>query len=257
MKRRYALLAFLGLFVISCGPTKLPKTVLKNATAKKVIRYHDLSTPHFKTLYAHLRATYDDGKDRQSISLSMRMHKDDTIWISAKLAGLIPLAKMIITPQRVQFYEKIHHQYFDGGFELLSKWLGTPVDFKKVQNLLLGQALYKLKKGNYQLKTSEEGYALTLDEANPIQKFFLLNKHTFRLKKEQLKNNFSQQELTVTYSKYTLINQFYFPKKITVLVTQHKKKTTQININYRSIEINKELTFPFKIPSGYKEIQLR
>mgnify|MGYP000610213333 CR=1 FL=1 len=35
------------------------------------------------------------------------------------------------------------------------------------------------------------------------------------------------------------------------------KNLTTINIEYRSVEFNNDLTFPFSIPSGYKEISLK
>ena len=31
---------------------------------------------------------------------------------------------------------------------------------------------------------------------------------------------------------------------------------TQLDLEYRSLEFNKNISFPFKIPSGYKEIIL-
>ncbi len=93
------------------------------------------------------------------MTVNFRMKKDDTIWMSGQLLG-IPLAKVMITPNSVQFYEKITRTYFDGDFRLLSDLLGTPLDFQKVQNLLLGQTIYDLREERYQLTESARGYQL-------------------------------------------------------------------------------------------------
>ena len=42
-------------------------------------------------------------------------------------------------------------------------------------------------------------------------------------------------------------------KNITIIANQGDG-TTKINIDYRSLEFNESVTFPFSIPSGYEEI---
>ena len=45
------------------------------------------------------------------------------------------------------------------------------------------------------------------------------------------------------------------PKGITIIANE-KESTTKINIDYRSLEFNQPVSFPFEIPSGYKEITI-
>ena len=69
------------------------------------------------------------------------MEKDKIIWLSAPLS----VAKVMITPDKVSYYNNWENVYFDGDFSLLSDLLGTELDFTKVQNLLLGETLFDLK----------------------------------------------------------------------------------------------------------------
>ena len=69
-------------------------------------------------------------------------------------------------------------------------------------------------------------------------------------------NQEKQQLLTVSYPNYKNIKGEQFPENINIRAIDHKKLTT-INIEYRSVEFNENLTFPFSIPSGYKEISLK
>ena len=43
------------------------------------------------------------------------------------------------------YYEKISGEYFEGNFSSLSQFLGTDLDFNKIQNLVLGRAMDDLK----------------------------------------------------------------------------------------------------------------
>jgi hypothetical protein len=58
------------------------------------------------------------------------------------------------------YYEKLQRTYFDGDFSLLSKWLGAELDYEKVQNILLGQAVLNLKKGKYNSEIANNLYQL-------------------------------------------------------------------------------------------------
>jgi hypothetical protein len=53
------------------------------------------------------------------------------------------MAKASITPTSVSYYGT----YFEGDFSALSQWLGTDLDYNKIQNMLLGEALI-YQKGN-------------------------------------------------------------------------------------------------------------
>ena len=37
----------------------------------------------------------------------------------------IPMAKALITPTRVSYYEKINNTYFDGDYSILTKMIGN------------------------------------------------------------------------------------------------------------------------------------
>ena len=54
------------------------------------------------------------------------MEKDKTIWINATLG----LARAIITPDKVRFYNRINNQYFEGDYTLISNLLGIELNLK-------------------------------------------------------------------------------------------------------------------------------
>jgi hypothetical protein len=48
--------------------------------------------------------------------------------------------KSIDNSNSVSYYEKIKGTYFEGDFSV-SQWLGTDLDYSKIQNLLVGKHL--------------------------------------------------------------------------------------------------------------------
>ena len=129
MIKKIATIFLISLLLIGCGSKK--KTVkIEDAATSKVVSMHYGKEVDFKTLNSRLRLQYQDEERSQSLTVSFRMQKDSAIWMSAQLLG-IPLAKALITKDRVSYYEKIGKTYFDGDYSLVSKWIGTDLRSSK------------------------------------------------------------------------------------------------------------------------------
>lgn len=247
------------LILLTLGACKSKKTVtesnLENLSVKKIVSNHYENAFDQKTVYARLTTRYSDKRSSLKLSIKMRLEKDKTIWLSATKLG-IPVAKLLITPDRVQYYEKIQRVYFDGDYALLNKWLKTELDFYKLQNLLLGQAVNDLKKGRYSSEITNNSYELTPKKNGDLYKIlFFMNPESFKLDKQVVRDSEKEQVFTVSYPKYSTIEEEQFPEKIQITAVDNKNRTL-INIEYRGVEFNRKLTFPFTIPGNYKEIKL-
>ncbi|MDV7186489.1 DUF4292 domain-containing protein [Lutibacter sp. TH_r2] len=250
----------IALLIITLSACKTQKNVtnagISTIATKKIISNHYNNSFNQKTIYAKINAKYKGKKASATVSVRLRLEKDKTIWLSATKFG-IPLAKVKITPTRVSYYEKLSKTYFDGDFTLLSNWLGTELDYEKVQNILLGQAVMNLRKGKYISSIENNLYEVKPKKDNDLFGIlFFLNPENFKVNKQEINNPKEKQLLSVSYPIYNLIEGEQFPKKIDIRAIDNKDLTT-INIEYKSVEFNKELTFPFEIPNGYKEITLK
>ena len=128
-----------------------------NLSAKQIIKNHQKSQAKFKTLVGKLKADYTKDDESKGTTINLRIEKDKTIWMSTPFL----VAKVLITTDKVSFYNKLDNTYFEGDFKLLSNFVGTDLDFRKVQNILLGNALFELEKGNYLVSTKGDSYSLT------------------------------------------------------------------------------------------------
>ncbi|PZD79073.1 DUF4292 domain-containing protein [Mesonia sp. K7] len=256
MIRKIGLIICSFLFLVSCGAKKkLPVgEVADNVSTKTLVKAHKDAEVDFRTLQARVRGAYKSEDDEQSIAIALRMEKDQAIWLSAKLGGVIPLAKAYITPGKVQFYEKINQEYFDGDFLLLTDWLGTDLDFEKVQNMFLGQSIYDLNDDKFSQENTPTAYVLK-SKNEIVQKEYHINPSHYLLDKQIISRKLKNQTLTITYANYQKVGEEWFPYEIKI-IAQEDDKTTQIEIDYRQIETNVEVTFPFEIPNGYEEIKI-
>ncbi|HEX7868809.1 MAG TPA: DUF4292 domain-containing protein, partial [Chryseobacterium sp.] len=150
--KKYIAVVLMAIFMISC---KSKAVAVQNSnsevvakTDNKVIEKHYDNKLNFSTLYIKANARYVDEKQSQNVTAEIKIKKDEQILVSVRFLG-ITMAKALITPTAVSYYEKINGTYYEGDFTSLSKWLGTELDYSKVQNLLVGEALDDLRKGKY------------------------------------------------------------------------------------------------------------
>ena len=256
MNRYIRFIVVLLLFLTSCKSKKnVVEGEVVNYSTKKVINNHSNAEFNRKTLNARITAKYKDPKSSASFSLKLRIEKDKTIWLSATKFG-IPVAKAMITPKRVSYYEKLNRTYFEGDFALISKFLGTDLDYEKLQNLLLGQAILDLKRGKFSSDFKNDSFELIPKKSNGLYEvLFVMNPENFKLKSQQVTRPSDEQLLAVSYPNYTYIEGESIPKRIAIRAVD-KKHITTINMEYKSVVLDEELTFPFSIPPGYKELKI-
>lgn len=246
--------ALLCLLLISCGGSKKVAAADADASApaEKIINLHQENTFEFTTLASRVGVLYEDEKQSQSITVSLRMKKDETIWVSASILG-ITLAKILITPNNVSYYETINKTYFDGDFALLSEWLGTEINFEMAQNLLLGQSVFEMEEG-YTLSVMGENYRLQPQKDHELFRHLLLiNAGNLKAASQQIIQPQEQRMLKIDYPSYQTVNHQPFPKEIKIHTTDAQKQM-RISLEYRNVDWNASVSFPFKIPDRYDEI---
>lgn len=224
-------------------------------TADRILKNHYANKIDYKTLYIKSSVKYDDEKQSQNLSAEIKIKRDEQILVSIRFLG-ITMAKALITPASVSYYEKLNGTYFEGDFSTLSKWLGTDLDFNKVQNLLIGQAMDDLNKGKYQDSLVDQSYRLEDLSKNSTKKYFFFNKDSFLLNKQEISQTAENRKIEVFYSDYKKYNENQLPSDIDIKAAQDKGKT-EINLEYNTITINEELNFPYSVPNGYKRILIK
>jgi len=209
---------------------------------------------NFETLIIRANADYESSKQSLAVGADIRIKKDQKIWINIKVLG-IPMAKALITPDRVAYYEKINNTYFDGDYSILSKLVGTPLNFEKVQRLLLGKPINKLNETTFEYQNSNNQHTFVSLPSNELIEKYTFDANPCVLKQQFIKQENQNREVLVNYPTYTNQQNQILPLLLNIFAKE--KEEIKIAIEYKNFTFNEEVNFPFEIPKGFQEIQVK
>lgn len=254
-KRNLLLLLFLGL-VAACKtvpvlPTKAPIEKVDVMELKKEINSRQ---PKINFLRARIRATYDDQKQKQQVILQLRMQDQKSIWMSATM--LVPIAKLLLKPDEVAFYEKFQKRYFQGDYKFINSLFNTQFGYKDIQNLLLGNPILDLNKGRWN-QISNPDYYLLMPEMgkNNLRPVFFFDPETFLLKEQRVVIPGSSKTLSIKYLNHQRVQGENIPLTTEVSFFDGKK-LIRILLEFTRVDFPERLSLPFDIPEGYKKIDI-
>lgn len=257
--RRGILTCFLAttLLMVSC---KSKQALIQNSSTEpvedlkvnEIINKHNDSKTDFSTIYIKSNVRFENGSQTQNLSAEIRIKKDEHILVSIRFLG-ITMAKASITPDKVSYYEKIKGTYFEGDFSSLSQWLGTDLDYNKVQNMLLGEALDDLKKGKYNQTLEELSYRLEDKNSSSTKKTFYIDASNFKVRKQSVLQEDKARMIDIEYGKYSNFDKYVLPMQVHIDANQEKGKT-EIDLEYTDVNLNGELSFPYSVPNGSKRV---
>ncbi|WP_298237153.1 DUF4292 domain-containing protein [uncultured Algibacter sp.] len=255
MKNYLFILIVSSLLLVGCKSSKTIGSGKANydLSAKQVIRENAKKAPEFNTLASRVKIDIVEGEKVKGYTVNMRLEKDKKILL---MSTPISVVKALITPEKVSFYNKLDNTFFEGDYAYLSELLGTELDFKKVQNLLIGEALFNLKEEPYKVSIHEEAYALQpKNQLELFEIFYLLNPSHFKIKSQQISQPNEFRHLQIDYLAHQEIDKQVLPERIKVIAVEANDEMI-LDLEFKSVSLNEKLRFPFKIPSGYDEIKL-
>lgn len=256
--RHYKYLVILSLVILftSCKSARsltTAGTIKDNTSAKQIVKENQRQIANFKTLQAKVKVDYSEGDKSQGVTLSLRMEKDKAIWLNASFNVI----RLLITPEKVSFYNKLDNEYFEGDYSLLSDVIGIDLDFDKVQNILIGETIFDLSKDVYLASNNDISYILQPENQEALYEIlYLFNPGHFKLDSQQLTQAKEKRFLQVDYKVYQMVDKEIIPELINIVAVEDNSEI-KIDVEYKSVSLNEEVRFPFEIPSGYKEIQLK
>lgn len=251
--RIYKITALFVLLVFSaCSSSRkvISEADVKPITTKALVRNHNEGALNFKTLRGRIKVEYDNGASKQGTSLSFRMEKDKSIWISAPLG----MFKAYLTPERISFYNKLEKEYFEGDFAYLERMIGVELEFDQVQNLLLGQSIVELDRRRFTSDILGKQYRLEPKKQDFLfDLLILIDPATFKVASQQVYRSRAGQSFEVGY-RYQKVGERVLPEKVLVKASLPDSNSI-IDLDYRQMEFDRKLSFPYRIPKGYKLIQ--
>lgn len=247
-------LSLLFVLLISCKATKTARKVKTNhkLSTKQLVKGNASQAAKFKTLQSKLKITLTEQDKSKSYTVSCRLEKDKALWLNAPFSVI----RLLITPEKVSFYNKLDRTYFDGDYKYLSDLLGTELDFNKVQNLLLGETIYTLNSNDYKASLNEALYVVQpKNQRDLFEIFFILSPINLKVKSQQISQPKEFKHLQIDYLNYQTIESQIIPAHIKVLAVEANKEIN-VELEMRNVTLNENFKLPFKIPNGFKAVKL-
>ena len=231
-------------------PTKRP---IKNVDITALVSKIKSNYPRVKRLSSRIRATYDDGKRTQQIIAQLRMDFKKKIWISANM--IVPIAKLMITPEEVSFYEKFQKNYFKGNFDLLNATLNTNFSYSDIENLLLGKPFLDPAEGRWKQISNPQYYILLPQgKRSGITPTLFFDPTDFILKEQRLILPGSSNTLTIKYLNHARLSGESLPQLVEISLFDGKN-LLRLKLEFTRADFPTNLNFPFEIPAGYSKIE--
>jgi hypothetical protein len=120
----------------------------------------------------------------------------------------------------------------------------------------LGRAIDDLKTGNYTPSYADGIFRLDDVLESNTKKSFYFDSNTFLIQKQEITQTKENRMMQVAYSNNKEINRINFPYNININTFQKAGKT-KIDMEYNTISLNEELSFPYSVPNGYKRIIIK
>lgn len=233
----------------SLTPVTPSASIDTSLKARVILENVDSSSLSFETLQWRGHASLNDDGKRQKVSVTTRLKKGEGIWVNGTV--IVPLARLFITPDSLQFYEKIHRQYIQEDYKRLKQLLGVSIDFSMLENILTAKPVDQRALKRAKLSFTESAYVFTIARKKSTLTFVFDT--SFRLVEQRLMDG--ENKMSVVYKEYTLHDKQWFPEQITATLFG-EKKATSVTLSAQQVELNRPLKMPFNLPEGYTPIRL-
>ncbi|WP_133713624.1 DUF4292 domain-containing protein [Myroides indicus] len=256
--KKILLILSCALILIGCKKNKEgfllgEASATENKTALIILNEHVKNVQPFETSIIRGNVTYETDKDNLKASMDIMIQKDEKILINIRYLGF-PVAKALIMPDSVQYYD-VKGVYFDGDFSILSNLLGTDIDFNRFQNLLMGQVLDSSTNQNMEASLEEGLHKLINASEEDLQSSYYFEDKSALLKKEEISQKSTNRSVTISYPNYQKIGKYVVPTEINIKAEQ--EKSINLNLQYNKVTFDTDLNIHYKVPEGYKRINLK
>lgn len=206
----------------------------------------------FQTFSSKMKVHYEgsDGKDYE-FNAVIHIKKDSLIWISINAGLGIEAFRVLITPDSVKILDKLKKVARLRSVSFLQEEIHLPIDFRTLQDLLVGNPIY-LDSSNILFYKKEQSGISLLSIGSLFKNYLTLNPGDNTLRHCKLDDTDPMHARTcdLTYGDYEQKDTLRFStyRKISVA----EKSKVDIELGYKQYRFNELLSFSFTVPKNYK-----
>jgi hypothetical protein len=267
---RLSVLTLIATGFLACsGSRKAVRAPLKEQGAEYLmskLKEHELN---FQQLSAKFNVTYEVDQKKTTVSGNLRIQYDSIIWISITPALGIEAVRFMLTPDSIKYINRLSNTFFQSNFAYVNQLLNKTLDYDMAQAFLIGNDFSLYDSNSFRASIDNQQYKLNTENRRKLRRYvrrseddisipiqsIWLDPVTFKISKVLLKEaERDSRKFLATYSEFVNVNGKLIPSKLDFDVETVEKKIA-IKISYSKIQIDKDQTYPFRIPESYSEIK--
>lgn len=272
-----ALVLFLSVLVfVSCKvqqkTTEIEKVDFNHYNDKELLDSLAKHELHFDVIAGKATVKYNDGKE-SSFKTHIRIKKDSAIWLSITPLLGIEMARVLITKDTLKFINRIDKEYFIGSFDYINNKFGVDLDYQMIEAIIVGNSM-EFDDDERKIKTSidrrKDAYFISTARKRKIRKeikkdktrlkeitqALWLSPNSFKIIEMMLTSPKTDQTININYKEHIEIDNQLIPKKIIIAISAKKSSTIEVDFS-KIATADDELSFSFKIPSKYEQIDFK
>jgi len=206
----------------------------------------------FEWFASKIKVDYTDiYKKNTNATAFVKMKKDEVIWLSLTGALGIEGFRAMLTPDSVVVMDKLQKTVSRRSISSIRDVINLPVDFKSVQDIILGNALF-LENGISSIRFNE-GNLLALSNGEFFKQLISIDTTSNTLISSKLDDVDEKRNRTafIKWSDYALNAGRNFSNVREISVTEKNK--LDIKLEFKQTEFDEPQSFPFNIPKSYQE----
>ena len=192
---------------------------------------------------------YEGGDKSFDFVANIRMKTDSIIWVSVTVAGIVQVARAILTPDSFKAVLYTENTAYQGAIEKINEFLPAGLDFYSFQNLLLGNPI--LRNANAQnVSIDSPNWLMRFAEKEYIEQLlYAQNDSTLSSSQLIMQGNITRT-LIQKLGQYQTISEQKIASQRTINVLNNNE-ALMVEMNLSNITVDAELSYPFSIPSHY------
>ena len=192
-----------------------------------------------------------------SASMNARFRRDSVIWLNVKKLGF-NVARAKMTPDSIFIVNYIQSNYIAQDLKYIEQKYGIPADFKTLQNILLGNAVFLTDKNALKVEKDASGDIILRGSNAQWKNMYRLDSQADMIKEMVFEQPATERYLKITYENYAILRgyandqkKFPYIRTLNMESPQTGKISITLEVDADGLEVNVPKNIKFEIPSHY------
>ncbi|MGM0503751.1 MAG: DUF4292 domain-containing protein [Bacteroidota bacterium] len=188
------------------------------------------------------------------IRANFKIKPDSAMLISLSNSLGIEFVRALITPDSIRFVNRINRNYIAGKYSVVASMYHIPVEYKDLQDALVGVNSMFLRSMHYPRKSykSDSGFYMLNKTASNVTLQYKVDNAQYFIRQVNFNFNNFPTKISIDYSNYTKFDDVYIPMDISSIIYE-KDQNIQVNIDFSDIRLE-PVEITLKVPESYQKI---